>query len=212
MNADASPPTVLHAEGLCLAYPGRVLFQDWSVRLRPGVTLVCGEESCGKSSLLRLLAGALAAQAGTLQVAGIPLATQPERYRAQVFWLDPRSNLWDQVTPHACFQSLAQQYPSFERRRVLDLAAQLGLTPHLDKPMYMLSTGSKRKVWLAAALASGAAVTLLDEPFAALDQASIRCVLALLQEAAAHPGRAWVLADYTAPPGVPLADVITLVP
>ena len=47
------------------------------------------------------------------------------------------------------------------------------LTPHLEKPLYMLSTGSKRKVWLAAAFASGAAVTLLDQPFAALDKASV---------------------------------------
>ena len=209
-TAAASPPVVLRADGLCLAYPGRVLFQDWSTRLTPGVTLVCGEEGCGKSTLLRLLAGALAAQAGMLQVTGIPLATQADHYRAQVFWLDPRSSAWDQVTPLACFQSLAQQYPSLDLRLVCDLAEGLGLTPHLDKPMTMLSTGSRRKVWLAAAFASGAAVTLLDEPFAALDQVSIRFVLALLKEAAVHPSRAWVLADYTAPAGVPLAGMIEL--
>jgi energy-coupling factor transporter ATP-binding protein EcfA2 len=74
----------------------------------------------------------------------------------------------------------------------------------------MLSTGSKRKVWLAAALASGAAVTLLDEPFAALDQASINFVLELLADATEHPTRAWVMADYTAPEGVPLAAIIDL--
>ena len=69
----------------------------------------------------------------------------------------------------------------------------------------MLSTGSKRKVWLAAACASGAPLTLLDEPFAALDKTSIRCLLGVLGDAAAQPQRAWVLADYVAPPGVPLA-------
>jgi energy-coupling factor transporter ATP-binding protein EcfA2 len=74
----------------------------------------------------------------------------------------------------------------------------------------MLSTGSKRKVWLAAAFASGAAVTLLDEPFAALDKASINLVLELLQDAAIHATRAWVVADYEAPRGVPLALTISL--
>ena len=76
--------------------------------------------------------------------------------------------------------------------------------------MYMLSTGSKRKVWLAAAFAAGAALTLLDDPFAALDQPSIRFVLGLLKEAATDPERAWLLADYQAPPGLSLAAVIDL--
>ena len=69
----------------------------------------------------------------------------------------------------------------------------------------MLSTGSRRKVWLAAAFASGAALTLLDQPFAALDKVSMGVITELLQEAAGHPERAWVVADYVAPPGVPLA-------
>jgi ABC-type Mn2+/Zn2+ transport system ATPase subunit len=86
----------------------------------------------------------------------------------------------------------------------------LGLAPHIDKPLYMHSTGSKRKVWLAAALASGATLTLLDEPFAALDKSSIRRILELLQEAAQHTHRAWVVADYEAPPGVALAHTIDL--
>jgi energy-coupling factor transporter ATP-binding protein EcfA2 len=74
----------------------------------------------------------------------------------------------------------------------------------------MHSTGSKRKVWLIAALASGATLTLLDEPFAALDKASIRSILAQLKEAAQHASRAWVVADYEAPPGVAMAHTIYL--
>jgi energy-coupling factor transporter ATP-binding protein EcfA2 len=86
----------------------------------------------------------------------------------------------------------------------------LALAPELNKQLFMLSTGSKRKVWLAAAFASGAALTLLDMPFAALDKASIRFVLALLEDAAADPARAFVVADYAAPAGVSLAGVIDL--
>jgi len=74
----------------------------------------------------------------------------------------------------------------------------------------MLSTGSKRKVWLSAAFASGAAVTLIDEPFVALDKRSIDFLLELLQDVADHPARAWVVADYTAPAGVPLAAMVEL--
>jgi energy-coupling factor transporter ATP-binding protein EcfA2 len=102
------------------------------------------------------------------------------------------------------------RYPDWDEPLLDELIAGLSLTPHVEKPMYMLSTGSKRKVWLAAAFASGAAVTLLDEPFAALDKASIGLVLELLQDAADHPARAWVVADYEAPAQVPLVAVIAL--
>jgi ABC-type Mn2+/Zn2+ transport system ATPase subunit len=74
----------------------------------------------------------------------------------------------------------------------------------------MLSAGSKRKVWLSAAMAAGAALTLIDQPFAALDAPSMRLLTELLQETAHHPSRAWVIADYAAPAGVALAALIAL--
>ena len=200
----------MSAEGLSFQYPGRPLFTQQSWRIPRGVTWVKGCEGCGKTTLLRLLAGALPLDAGQLHINGVPLATQPEVYRQQVFWADPTSDALAQVTPHEYFASLKGRYPAWDDAVLPDLTEGLGLTPHLHKPLYMLSTGSKRKVWLAAALASGAAVTLLDEPFAALDLASVRFVLTLLTEAAQHPKRAWLLADYAAPAGVPLASVLDL--
>jgi ABC-type Mn2+/Zn2+ transport system ATPase subunit len=86
----------------------------------------------------------------------------------------------------------------------------LSLTPHLDKALYMLSTGSRRKVFMAAALASQAAVTLLDQPFVALDRPSITYLLGVLADAAKNTDRAWVVADYVAPENVALAGVIAL--
>lgn len=191
-------------------YPGRTLFTQQSWCISGGVTWVKGGEGCGKTTLLRLLAGSLPLGAGQLHINGVPLTTQPEAYRQQVFWADPKSDALEQVTPADYFGSLKSRYPTFDEALLPALTEGLGLTPHLHKPLYMLSTGSKRKVWLAAALASGAAVTLLDEPFAALDLASVRFVLTLLAEAAQHPTRAWLLADYAAPAGVPLASVIDL--
>jgi len=61
-----------------------------------------------------------------------------------------------------------------------------------------------------AALASGATVTLLDQPFAALDLASIHIIKEYLHEAAEHPSRAWIVADYEAPNDLPLASVLNL--
>jgi len=209
-----APPAVLQVKGLCFAYPQRALFTDWSASITPGLTLVRGGDGSGKSTLLRLLAGELPAQAGHLKLNSASLHAQPLAYREQLFWADPRSDAFDQITPLDYFQSLHGSYPGFDASLLNELVQGLALAPHLDKPLYMLSTGSKRKVWLAAAFASGAALTLLDEPFAALDKASMGLVLELLQDAARHPSRAWVLAHYEAPgeaPGdVPLAQIIDL--
>ena len=201
---------VLQVVGLSFRYPERELFAGWSTRIPPGVTLVRGGESSGKTTLLRLLAGELPVQAGDLQMGKLHLAQHAAAYRQQVFRVDPRSTDFDPITPLEYFKTLHRQYPRFDDRAVGGLLDGLSLGPFKDKPLYMLSTGSKRKVWLAAAFASGAAVTLLDEPFAALDKTSIGFVTKLLQDAATHPARAWVMADYEAPVGVPLAAVIDL--
>jgi ABC-type multidrug transport system ATPase subunit len=161
--------------------------------------LLRGGDGSGKTTLLRLLAGELPAHAGHLQVNDVRLADLSVSYRQQVFW-----------APVDYFTSLHRNHPGFDDQLVGELIKGLSLAPHLDKPLYMLSTGSKRKVWLAAAFASGAAVTLLDEPFAALDKASIVFVMELLEDAARHPARAWVLAHYEAPGDVPLAQIIDL--
>lgn len=203
-------PAVLRVTGLSFHYPQRELFADWSTRIPPGVTLVRGGEGSGKTTLLRLLAGELPAQSGDLQIGDVHRGKHGVAYRQQVFRVDPRATEFDQITPLDYFKSLHRQYPAFDDRMAGESVQGLSLAPHRDKPLYMLSTGSRRKVWLAAAFASGAAVTLLDEPFAALDRASIGFVIKLLQNAASHPARAWVMADYEARAGVALAAVIDL--
>jgi ABC-type multidrug transport system ATPase subunit len=124
--------------------------------------------------------------------------------------MDPRTSAWDQSSPLQFWEQGKRLWPLWSAEICRELASALGLDEHLAKPMYMLSTGSKRKVWITAACASGAELTCLDEPFAALDRASIRTITELLQDAAAHSPRAWVLADYEAPAGVPLAATIDL--
>lgn len=204
------PEPVLRAQGLACAIGTRELFTGLSLQVPPGVTLVRGGDGRGKTSLLALLAGALPAQRGTLSLRGTDLASQPEAYRAQVFLTRPASTELDAISPNAWFDQLAARYAGFDPDALDDLADGLALGPHRDKAGYMLSAGTKRKVWLAGALASGAALTLLDEPVAALDRASIDYLLELFTEAAASTARAWVVADYQAPPGVPLAAEVDL--
>ncbi len=203
-------PVVLQADGLGFGFAGRSVFKDFSISIVPGVTWLGGDESTGKTTLLRLVAGELSAQSGTLAINGIALAQQAQAYSSQLFWVDPRTDAFDALTPQAYWDGVRKQHPAFNSRLLASLTDALGLAPHLPKSLYMLSTGTKRKVFLVASFAANAAVTLLDEPFAALDKASIAVVLELLNVAAGHPTRAWVVADYVAPRGVALAASVEL--
>ena len=201
---------LLQATALHFSYPGRPVFTNISAAISPGVTLIRGGDGCGKSSLLRLLAGALPVQSGQLHIHGIDLAAQPENYKAQVFWAEPRNDTFDQMTVPDYFEQQRRSQPGFDDAVLADVVHGLGLREHLHKQLFMLSTGTKRKIFMAAAFASGAAVTLLDEPFAAVDAASIGFMLDWLQSATRSSSRAWIVADYLAPDGLTLAQIIDL--
>ena len=173
--------------------------QNLSFTWPAGVSWICGDEGKGKTTLLRLLAGDVQPTAGTV--------TAPE---GGVFWVDLQGPTHDATTVQDCWDTLRGRYPSWNEALLQDLSKELNMVEHLEKRLNMLSAGSRRKVMVVAALASGAAVTLLDQPFAALDFGSIRIIKEFLNDAAAHTSRAWIVADYEAPSDVPLARVLNL--
>lgn len=201
---------ITQAKQLGHSWGKRPLFAHLDLALPPGVTLVRGEEQSGKSSLLRLLAGEFQPDTGWVETLGIRADQQPEAYKQLVFRTDPYSDALDPISAAHWFGTLPERYPAFNGKVLNELAEGFGLPPHIDKPMYMLSAGSRRKVWLCAAFASGAALTLIDQPFAALDGPSIRLLREVLQDLSEHPSRACVIADYEAPDGVALTSAISL--
>jgi ABC-type nitrate/sulfonate/bicarbonate transport system ATPase subunit len=163
---------------------------------------VAGGEGRGKSTLLQLMAGTLKAQSGSLH-----------RPASSVFFENPGNPDDDDTPARAWLASVRPRFVDWDVTRASEAIDGFGLADHIDKPMFMLSTGSRRKVGLVAALASGASLTLLDAPFAALDAASCRRLVNRLVQAAEDPRHAWVLADYELPAGlagVPLAGRIGL--
>ncbi len=203
-------PAVLSADGLHFGYAGHMVFDHFSAQVMPGITLVTGGSGRGKSTLLRLLAGTLQPAHGQLYINGISLQSDAIAYRQQVFCMEPYTDAFDQITALDYFELQRQTHGGLTDDHLAAIVAGLSLQPHLHKPLYMLSTGSKRKVWLTAAFASSAPVTLLDEPFAALDTASTDFVYRLLADTATHLRRAWVVAHHEAPGNVPLAGTIDL--
>ncbi len=209
MNSNDEAP-VARVDDLFFAYPQRPLFRGWNARFPAGMSFVQGDDGSGKTTLLRLIAGDLMADGGRLEIAGCRLDQDAGRYRAQVFRTDPRAEMPQQMSPLIWLESLRARYRDFDQGALSALIGQLQLLEHRDKPMFMLSTGARRKVWLVAALVCGTPLTLIDQPFAALDKASIVQVQGLLRAASTLPGRAWVVADYEPPAGQLLVQTITI--
>ena len=207
----ASTPPILHIDHLRFAYPGDPpIAAGWSATIGAGVTLLHGDTGSGKSTLLRVLAGTLPATGGRLTLAGASLPGAAEAYRHQVFFVDPSTDAFDAMGVEECAASLRSADAPFDAARWQALVDSFSLAPHLAKKMFMLSTGSKRKVWLAAALASSRPLTLLDEPTAGLDAGSMRCLWRTLAEVAQEGDRAVIVASGERIGDVPLAGTITL--
>lgn len=156
--------------------------------LSPGLVAVTGDEGAGKTSLLRRIGDA----------------------HPDALWLDLSLPAQDAQTPQQVWLALQQRCPRWNAPLCDDLIAALGLQPHADKQLFMLSTGSRRKVALVGLLASGATVTCLDQPYAALDAGSARIVREFLADQAGHPTRTWVVADYEADARLPWQQRIAL--
>lgn len=195
---DKQAPGGVQVRGLDFGWTQRPLFAQWSADFPAGLSLVLGGEGAGKTSLLRLLAAEWQPHSGTVVFRGIVAADQPDRYRAQAFWRDPRSP-WQDIGVDRWIQSVRDRYPTWDEAAWDKHVAGFGLQPHRHKSMHQLSSGSQRKVLLAGALASGAPLTLLDEPDAALDRSSITYLHTALADAgcaAAAAGRVLIVAHY----------------
>lgn len=194
----------LEIQALGFAWPGQPpLFAHLNASLAPGLALLSGDEQRGKTTLLRLLAAEIRPQAGTMRLSGQDIGVgraglHPDMTRPE-------------LDPVVVADWLRGQVPEGPARDRLDGHIDgLSLGEHLHKGFYMLSAGGRRKVGLAAAMALQPMLSLLDQPFSALDLPSIRYVTGWLREQTQATDRLVLLADYEAPAGLQTAQRIDL--
>ncbi len=186
----------LSVDRMAFAFPHLPLFRDWSHDFPTGLTWVRGDNGCGKSTLLRLLGGALEPRAGSIRYGTIDAQTQPLDYRRHVYWCGPDGVAFDHLKPLEFFGFIASLYPGFDVALPAMLVEALGLEPFLERRIHQLSTGSRKKVAVIAAMAAMTPVVLLDEPLAALDRISSNVLKAHLASASLQSTRVWILASH----------------
>jgi heme ABC exporter ATP-binding subunit CcmA len=157
-----------------------------SLRIGSGeVVLVRGPNGAGKTTLLRLCAGLLGVTAGDASVLGVDLRTSASAVRRRVGLLGHASFLYADLTvaENARFWGRATGVSDADAVAALD---RLEVAQRIrDLPVRSLSTGQRRRVSLAVAVARRPELWLLDEPHAGLDSGGRDLVDALVAEAAA---------------------------
>jgi sulfonate transport system ATP-binding protein len=146
---------------------GTNALSDVGLTVGPGEILgIVGGSGCGKTTLLRLVAGLDQASQGRILVDGEAI-TAPHPYVGIVFQ-EPRLLPWLTVAGNVGFG--LSELPRSEREdRVRDALARVHMAEHAKRWPRELSGGQQQRVSIARALVAGPRVLLLDEPFSALD-------------------------------------------
>jgi heme exporter protein A len=145
---------LLRFEQVTLRRGGRILFEGLTLALGPGDALqVAGPNGSGKSSLIRLAAGLLEPERGSVERSALALA-------------DEHLALDSELPLRAALR--------FWGRAVDEAMDELGIAHLAPVPVRLLSSGQAKRAALARAAASGAPLWLLDEPLNALDADGVK--------------------------------------
>jgi ABC-2 type transport system ATP-binding protein len=142
-----------------------------------------GPNGAGKTTTLRMVAGLLPPDGGTIEVFGVDARRRPIEAKRMMAWLPDEPTLYDKLDPLEYLEFVAGLW-GVEPRRAQQIANQLletlGLWEHRRERCEGFSRGMKQKVALAGALVHEPKLLMLDEPLTGLDAAIARQVKDLL--------------------------------
>lgn len=190
------------------SYGKRPLFEGLDLVVRPGSTVgLLGLNGAGKTSLLKLGAGALFPASGRIEVFGRESRKREAALLADVFFVSE-----DPWAPALTAPQWLSRYGAFRPRFDAALFDKLleEFSVDREKKVSKMSYGQRKKFAVAAALASGARAVFLDEPTNGLDipsKAQFRRALAL----AASEDRAFIVSTHQARDLENLLDPIVIV-
>lgn len=205
--------TILEARGLAFAYHGAPLFEAVDLTLGAGeITVLLGASGCGKSSLLRVLAGLTRPLAGELRFQGQVL--QSPHPRAGLLFQQPGLLPWLSAAGNVGFGLNFRHQPRLSRgergARVAEALEAVGLAAAARRYPAQLSGGMAQRVALARALARRPLLLLADEPFSALDAITRAEMQALLRRLLRQGDSAALLVTHDVDEALALGDRILL--
>jgi ABC-2 type transport system ATP-binding protein len=150
-----------------------------------------GPNGAGKTTTLRMVAGLLRPDAGTIHIHGIDALADPVAAKRCVAWISDEPMIYDKLTPLEYLEFVAGLWgveAGEAQTRAHELIGWLGLGVQATQRCEGLSKGMRQKVALAGALVHDPSVIILDEPLTGLDAGSARQVKGVLRERVANGG------------------------
>lgn len=200
--------SLVRAVDVGYSYPGRGrAICNVNVSFSTGLTLLVGANASGKSTLLRLLSGLVAAESGTFvdkNGGALTSDTLWKMSRLVIQDADPQilgATVAEDVNLGKTTSNLDDRFDS-ECKRLLD---RFGLKENWTSPVETLSFGQKRKLNLMNAMLAGPKLLLLDEPFEGLDYPSSRELREFIAENRAA-GIGQIISTHDLEPVIALAD------
>jgi len=173
-HADGQPaaqPPLLELCKAGLTRGGRTILQEANLSLRGGELLaLCGGNGAGKTSLLRALCGLEGLACGQVLLRGRQAGRQGLRGACALVMQDPDYQLFAGSVAEELGLGLQDEHAGPQAgERAAALAGRMGLAGLLDRHPGSLSMGEKQRTLIAAALAAGRDILLLDEPTSGMD-------------------------------------------
>jgi manganese/iron transport system ATP-binding protein len=185
---DPLAPTALLLEDVTVAYDRRAALDGVTGRVATGTSVaLIGPNGAGKSTLLRAILGLVPLQRGRIEVLGADPATARRRvaYVPQAEALDPEFPVSvRQVVLMGRYREIGwfRRPGRADREAAAAALDRVGLADHADARFGTLSGGQRQRVLLARAIAQGARLLLLDEPFNGVDAATQERLLAVMAD------------------------------
>ena len=170
---------------------------------------IVGASGCGKTTLLRIIAGLETTTEGTILLNGVPIkGTDTDRGMVfQEYSLFP----WKSVIDNIAFGLEMQGIPKAERRKIAEEYLKIiHLEQFRDAYPHELSGGMRQRVAIARALANKPKVLLMDEPFGALDAQTRNVMQRELLEIWADTQKTVIFVTHSVDEAVFLADRIVI--
>ncbi len=176
VRGDASGKLVAELEKVSKCFGDKRVVQDFSCRIQRGDKIgLIGANGTGKTTLLRLILGELAADAGKVQLGTKIEVAYFDQFRTQ---LDPEAPLCEVISPGSDFVEIGGS-----RKHVIGYLEDFLFAPQRARsPVKSLSGGERNRLLLARLFARPANVLVLDEPTNDLDIETLELLEALLQD------------------------------
>ncbi len=189
----------LQISSLGFRFDARLVFNEFSATLGPGITWLRGPNGQGKTTLLRLVAGSLEPHAGAISFNGVDCSAAPLVYRLDSFFAGGDVPELPWLTVQEYLDIHLALYPATSAVHIAQQLDAFGISQVLRQELSTLSLGQHKKVQLTLALALPVHLLLVDEPFNGLDAAAIEYLRVQLEQRAAQGDSCIVLTSHVDP-------------